>query len=215
MKKLSNAKTIFSVNGVIYTETMKGYFYKTTGGVDKLGQPLNMRIPKHVFEMAFEEYLQTSQDNADADEWESEMSAEIEARKDAEAEKDAETEKNFNKKQTKKASKPRKSKDIAYEYKENNEVVLTLTAKQVDFIMHLSDSCFWENGLDSTLWCDVLADEIGGQFDGKPMTVGAMISTLREKNIIDVARDASRVGKPKYMWLTDLGKQVATGMGLA
>lgn len=118
------------------------------------------------------------------------------------------------KKATKKAKKVRKSKDIAFELKENGETVMTLTAKQVDFMKHLPDTCFWENGLESALWCDVLADEIGGQFAGKPMTTGAMISTLREKGIVEVGREESRQGKPKFMVLTDLGKQIATGMGL-
>jgi len=103
----------------------------------------------------------------------------------------------------------RKSKDIAHE---SNGV--TLTAKQVDFMKHLSDTNFWENGLDSALWCDILADEIGGQFAGKPMTVGAMISTLREKELISVGKDLDRKGKPKFMVLTEIGKQVAKELGL-
>ena len=53
----------------------------------------------------------------------------------------------------KKPRKARKSKDIAYEGHGK-----TLTAKQVDFILHLSDTCFWEHGLESTPWIDVLCD---------------------------------------------------------
>ena len=109
----------------------------------------------------------------------------------------------------KKASKPRKSKDIAHE---SNGV--TLTAKQVDFMNHLPDTCFWDNGLDSMPWCDVLADEIGGQFAGKPMTVGAMISTLREKGVLEVGRQKVNGRMAKYMALTEVGKQVARELGL-
>ena len=113
------------------------------------------------------------------------------------------------KKEAKKASKPRKSKDIAHE---SNGV--TLTAKQVDFMNHLPDTCFWDNGLDSMPWCDVLADEIGGQFAGKPMTVGAMISTLREKGVLEVGRQKVNGRMAKYMALTEVGKQVARELGL-
>ena len=77
-----------------------------------------------------------------------------------------------------KPKKTRKPKDVAHEAEG-----VTLTAKQVDFIRHLPDTCFWEQGLDSCIWVDCLCDEIGGQFAGKPMTVGAMISTLCEKGL--------------------------------
>ena len=118
-----------------------------------------------------------------------------------------------------KAKKTRKSKDIAHEHKDG-EVTITLTAKQVDFVLHLSDSCFWEKGLDSVLWCDVLVDEIKGQFEGKPMTIGAMISTLCEKGLgirtkdrlTDEATGKSR--KSTTFQLTEKGKEIAKELGL-
>lgn len=118
-----------------------------------------------------------------------------------------------------KAKKTRKSKDIAHEHKDG-EVTITLTAKQVDFVLHLSDSCFWERGLDSILWCDVLCDEIGGQFEGKPMTIGAMISTLCEKGLgirtkdrlTDATTGKSR--KSTTFQLTEKGKEIAKELGL-
>lgn len=119
-----------------------------------------------------------------------------------------------------KAKKTRKSKDIAYTYSENGETVVTLTAKQVDFVKHLSDTCFWENGLDSQIWVDCLCDEIGGQFAGKPMTVGAMISTLCEKGLgfreKETITDAGtgRSHKATSFGLTELGKTVFNGWGL-
>lgn len=115
----------------------------------------------------------------------------------------------------KKARKARKSKDIAY-----GGHGKTLTAKQVDFILHLSDTCFWENGLESTPWIDVLCDEIGGQFANKPMTVGAMVSTLCEKGLGYRATDSltdmatGRSHKATYFALTDLGKEIAKELGL-
>lgn len=108
-----------------------------------------------------------------------------------------------------KAKRTRKPKDIAYEGHGK-----TLTAKQVDFILHLSDSCFWENGLESALWTDILCDEIEGQFAGKPMTVGAMISTLCEKGLAERAKDKINNRTATYMVLTELGKVIAAELGL-
>ena len=190
------------VNGIKYTQTRPGYYYKKTEDGQK-------RIPKTEWEQAFDEY--TRVDEAD-EEWDTE--AEVEARKDAEDAKDRETEENFNKKdEPKKAKKARRSKDVAFEM-DTLAGHITLTAKQADFIHHIPDTCFYENGLDSTMWCDVLADEIGGQFAGKPMTVGAMISTLREKNLIYVQVDKVNGRKAKYFGFTELGRVVAQKLGL-
>lgn len=124
----------------------------------------------------------------------------------ASSDKEAEDMVNGKKEQDAKKSRKRASKDIAY-----TGIGFTLTAKQVDFIRHIPDTCFYEHGLDSTVWCDVLADEIGGQFAGKPMTVGAMISTLREKSLLCVAKgEHSR----KYIEFTEVGKEVAKDLGL-
>ena len=216
-----------TVDGIKYTQTRPGYYYKKTEDGHK-------RIPKSEWEQAFDKYTEISKVD---EEWD--MGQEIEDRKaeqeKAQAESDKMAEDAMNKcgdgtplnevgkqiaaqakKKAKKApvKKARRSKDVAFELKENGETVLTLTAKQVDFIKHIPDTCFYENGLESTPWCDVLADEIGGQFAGKPMTVGAMISTLREKNLIYVGMDHINGKKAKYFGFTDLGKQVATGMGL-
>lgn len=108
-----------------------------------------------------------------------------------------------------KKKRTRKSKDIAYD---GNGV--TLTAKQVDFIRHLPDTCFWENGLDSALWTDVLADEIGGQFAGKPMTTGAMISTLCEKGLGVRSKERVNNRTATAFKLTGLGKVIAAELGL-
>ena len=111
--------------------------------------------------------------------------------------------------ETPKKKRVRKSKDITYD---GNGV--TLTAKQVDFIRHLPDTNFWERGLDSAVWTDVLADEIGGQFAGKPMTTGAMISTICEKGLANRATDRINGRKATFMELTELGKKVAAELGL-
>lgn len=177
----------FRLNGVIYTQEKSGYCYaQPIGGIKK-------RIKKADYDKAWQE-------NADL-----ELAKQAEAKK-AQDEADDEAVNAPAKKTTKKA---RKSKDIAYT---GNGI--TLTAKQVDFIHHIPDTCFYEQGLDSTPWCDVLADEIGGQFEGKPMTVGAMISTLREKGIIVVGAEKMNGKKAKYFAFTDLGKVVAKELGL-
>lgn len=91
---------------------------------------------------------------------------------------------------------------------------ITLTAKQVDFIRHLPDTNFWENGLDSCIWVDCLCDEIGGQFENKPMTVGAMISTLCEKGLGTRCKDRISGRKATSFALTGLGKVIAAEFGL-
>ena len=116
--------------------------------------------------------------------------------------------------ETKKVNGSGRSKKNAAYRKHFDEVEVTLTEKQVDFFHHMQDTCFWENGLDSTLWIDVLCDEIGGQFENKPMTVGAIISTLREKNLLIVGVQRVNGRKAKFFELTDLGKKVAAELGL-
>lgn len=118
------------------------------------------------------------------------------------------------KKSAKKTKKSSRSKKNAAYRKQFGEVEITLTEKQVDFFNHMQDTCFWENGLDSTPWIDVLCDEIGGQFASKPMAVGAMISTLREKELLEVGCDRVNGRKAKYFSLTSLGKEVAADLGL-
>lgn len=110
----------------------------------------------------------------------------------------------------------RKSKDVALTvHGKDLEVILTLTRKQVNFIEEFVKTSFWEHGLDSSLWVDVLVDEIGGEFAGKPMTVGAMISTLREKGLINVGVAKVNGRKSKYFVLTKLGQEVVgEGMGI-
>lgn len=118
----------------------------------------------------------------------------------------------FDPKKAKKARKPRKSKNVSH----ISIAVpgLTLTAKQVDFIRHLSDTMFWEDGLGSTIWVDCLCDDILGQFADKPMTVGAMISTLCEKGLGTRATSRRDGRKCTSFALTEIGKLIAAELGL-
>ena len=213
----------FKYNNSYYYREKTGYHYgQPVGGIKK-------RISKKAFDAAYEGYLNAKwQEEADAEkakqeaakqaQYENDEKAVLGAEKATEDKKTGETpaKKDNAKKATKKA---RKSKDIAYTYYDSDDVetrkaVLTLTAKQVDFIKHIPDTCFYEHGLESTPWCDVLAEEIGGQFAGKPMTVGAMISTLREKNLIYVSTDRINGRKCKYFGFTEMGMAVAMDLGL-
>lgn len=189
----------FTVNGVTYESNEKGNrFYKTTDAMDKKGNHLKIRISETVFEQAWDEFMKT-------DEYQAEL--EIEARRKAQEEQDRETEKRF-KKQTA-TPKPRKSKDVAFEM-DSIEGHITLTKKQVTFLKLLPDTNFWDNGVESVLWCDCIADDI----EWNPMSVGAMISTLREKGLVTVSKDESRQGHPKAMKFTVVGEVVAEKLGL-
>ena len=259
--------TTFTLNGTTFESNEKGnYFYKSTGRTDKKGNPVMMRIPRHVFEQAFDQYVKEAADVAEAQEpmdWECEADAEYEERLQKQEKKDRETEQNFNggkhedtlpdgftmkstwdgdtysyalyrgeeligrfwngkeaiakahemlkaeKPKTKKAAKPRRSKDVAFEM-DTIEGRITLTAKQVQFLKLLPKTCFWEEGVESTLWCDCIAEDIGWN----PMSVGAMISTLREKKLMTVAKDTSRKGNPKCMTFTAVGRVIAEKLGL-
>lgn len=93
-------------------------------------------------------------------------------------------------------------------------IEVILTEKQVDFIRHLPDTCFWEDGVYSTIWTECLCDDIGGQFAGKPMTVGAMISTICEKGLGTRGKQRVNGRKSTYFALTELGQLVAKDLGL-
>lgn len=117
-------------------------------------------------------------------------------------------------KKAKKAKKPtKKAKTGGMEFDQSGIHVI-LTDKQVDFIRHLPDTTFWESGVDSCPWIDCLCDDIGGQFANKPMTVGAMISTLREKGLLRVSFGQYGGGlegkgrKAKFFEATEIGKEI-------
>jgi hypothetical protein len=189
----------FTVNGITYMETEKGYFYKVEAGK-------KIRIKKGEYEMAWDEYMANANDQADVDEWQAEADADLEAREQKQAESDKMAEEAVNDK-PKKVKKPRKSRDIAFEYEG-----LTLTKKQVAFITAITKDDFYEHGLDSTLWIDCLCDTVADIFN--PMAVGAMVSTLREKELIYVDVDRVNGKKCKFFGFTPLGKRIAKELGL-
>ena len=152
-----------------------------------------------------------------ADEFESKLAGMLLRVAKREAEESAKTEEPTTPEEPKapkapKAKRVRKPKDIGHTSTAVEGV--TLTAKQVDFIRHLPDTCFWEHGLDSAIWVDCLCDDIGGQFKGKPMTVGAMISTLCEKGLGTRCKQRVNGKKATSFELTENGKLVAAELGL-
>lgn len=115
-----------------------------------------------------------------------------------------------------KTKKVKKSKDIAFAttitLADDKIANVTLTKKQVNFLKRLPEDDFYEHGLDSSLWIDVFCDTVADKFN--PMAVGAMVSTLREKDLIHVGVQKMDGRKCKFFGFTELGKQVAKELGL-
>lgn len=162
----------FELNGVYYTMTGTGYCYA-------IEHKKKSRISRAEYDAAEMEYINSeSEPTGLGDEEHEGLHMDLTAEEEAKAMEEAEKWLKNHPLPGNKPRKAKKSKDVAFECEG-----VTLTAKQVDFIRHLPDTCFWENGLDSCIWVDCLCDDIGGQFAGKPMTVGAMISTICEKGL--------------------------------
>lgn len=105
----------------------------------------------------------------------------------------------------------RRSRDVAFEHEGTG---VTLTARQCGFLQAASGCPCWAEG-DGTLWTDVLLDEMG--VNG--MSFGAMVSTLREKGLLEVWAESREDGatgrsrKVKAMRLTDAGERVLRAAG--
>lgn len=199
VKEDKNMAITFEINGTIYNSNEKGNrFYKTIG-------TQKVRIGEAEWNEAFDAYTSNIEPPA-VDEWEAEADAEKKAREDK-VEADAKQAEEAVAKKTKKKSK----KNVAFTF-EDADGIVTLTEKQVKFIKLLPNDDFYENGLDSALWIDVLCDTLAGEFN--PMALGAMVSTLREKYLISVGVQKVNGKKCKYFAFTELGKRVASELGL-
>lgn len=200
MTNTINTEITFELSGATYTRKANGYCF-VTYQYSESGTK-NIRIGKAEFESKYAQYQMMDQ-----------TLAEIEASEAHESVQDVEDapEAVSAPKAKKKASRAKKNAAFAMTV---GETEITLTEKQVDFIRHLPDTCFWEDGLDSCIWVDVLCDEIGGQFEGKPMTVGAMISTICEKGLGSRGTDRRNGRKVTCFALTGMGKVVAKALGL-
>lgn len=197
LMKGSENMTQFETGMTTYVDNGNGYYYMIVG-------QSKTRIKKAEFHEARREY-ELEKALGEADMRNMELVAEENAPVSGKP-----------KEKAKRTYKKRLPKSIGfrqtYEEFDNHEVILT--EKQVDFIKHLPDTCFWEQDVDSCIWVDVLCDEIGGQFAGEPMVVGAMISTLCEKGLGVRGKQKVNGKKATSFELTALGKEVALDLGL-
>lgn len=205
-------KVTFEVNGTKYNSNEKGNrFYKMIG-------TQKVRISEAEWNKAFDAYISTIEPPA-VDEWEAEADAERQARYDKMAEDALRAAEALNPKEvvktaneTVKKTKKKSKKNVAFTFEDAEEGTITLTEKQVKFIRLLPNDDFYEQGLDSHLWIDVLCDTLADEFN--PMALGAMVSTLREKHLIAVGAQKVNGKKCKFFGFTELGKRVARELGL-
>lgn len=206
----TTANTTFTLsNGTIFVRQPNGYCFMTTP------EGKRTRIGKADFNAAyvqFDEEQGREMSLVPEEEMEAAIAKVEESEQTEEGKKIAKAMKD-GKKSTRKPRRVKGSETIAVETP-NGTVEVSLTPKQIDFIRHLPDTNFWENGLDSAIWVDVLCDEIGGQFEGKPMTVGAMISTLCEKHLGMRSRNKVNGHMATSFQLSPMGQLVAAKLGV-
>jgi len=184
-------KAMFTLDGVGYNQNAKGNrFFK----IDADGN--TVRIARSEYEIAYETYM----DNAEQEMYDEEQ--ETRAKKGRESDKIAEDSVN----RPKKAKRTRATTSVV----DLGKIKVALTEKQIAFMMALPLSKDWKN-VDSEIHIMDLGMDLGGEFAEKPMTVGAMITTLREKGIIFVTKGSR---KERSFNLTDVGVKVAIEMGL-
>lgn len=87
-----------------------------------------------------------------------------------------------------------------------------LTDLQIAFITNMDKDNYFEHGMDSVLWAQVYADTLQMEGIMNAMQTGAMITTLRQKDLIYVnfgTPNGKKSSKYKYFGLTDAGKVLA------
>jgi hypothetical protein len=207
----------FTFCNINYIDNGNGYYYRVGQDGKKV------RISKEIYEEALYEYTRDTDEQEEIEQ--ARADAEYEARvakreEEARAREEADraTEAAMNgagaKKATKKAEKKvtkKAKKNIAITIKVGDQEI-GLTEKQKVFFENLPNDDFFERGEDSTLWTDVYCDTLAGIMNA--MIVGAMISTLREKDLIYVGQDKVNGKKCKYFGFTELGKAILKEMGL-
>lgn len=229
MTKTINTEITFELFGATYTRKANGYCYMAceqseSGKIHRIGKAEFEAkyaefqcYEKTLIEIENEEAAKMLDDAAENPEVSVEEFCEMVASSEAPKAHESAPSTEGSENTTPKAKSQKKAKKTAKKAKKNAAYSghgITLTEKQVDFMHHLPDTCFWEDGLDSIIWVDCLCDEIGGQFEGKPMTVGAMISTICEKGLGSRGSDRREGRKCTSFALTDLGKLVAMDLGL-
>lgn len=101
-----------------------------------------------------------------------------------------------------------RSKDVAFEAD-----FVTITSRQRDFLHAMAQESS-QGSPDAGWWVDLLIEGAGLS----PMSAGAMVSTLREKGLIEVSaerrEDGGRGRKAKRVRLTEDGRRLWDSMGL-
>lgn len=193
--------TTFTLNGVGYAKNEKtGYCFRYVDIVDETGKKnrQSIRISKSEFNKA----LQAHEDEVDAKMHEA-IERLVEEQDNAEIQR-IQKEMTASKKK-KSAPRTKKVQVGGMEFAEDGVSVI-ITPRQVEFIRLLPTSNFWENGVDSALWIDCLCDDLEGKM--APMTIGAMVSTLREKGLLVTGEEKRENRKVKFFQFTDTGKAV-------
>lgn len=197
---------LFAVNGIGYNTNEKGNRFF------KIENEKTTRIGKAEYEAVFEQY---TNDIEDVELEFNEEEAIREAKKEMEEASDHAAEEAVNHPKKKSS---RSLRNAAHRV-EVDGVEIGLTEKHVTFLKNLPKCCFWDDGLDSGVWVFDVRDTLA-QMGMAGMTVGAMISTLREKGLLrvmlgDVENMNGRTRREKYIELTETGKKVAEALGVA
>ena len=191
-----NNKTTFTLNGLHYSRDEKnGYCYKTVEYEIENGK--KHRQTTRIGKSEFNDALQQHDDLEDA-----KMREAIER---LVQDKETEEIRRIQKEMAKKNRRTKKVQVGGMEFTEGG-VDIILTPKQVQFIRLLPDTQHWSEGVDSTLWINVLCDELDDKMG--PMTIGAMVSTLREKHLLEVTVGGYDKKKAKAFRFTNTGKAV-------
>ena len=102
---------------------------------------------------------------------------------------------------------PKKKAKREYFFVQTEHISVQLTSKQLEFIERLSENPDWEEfEMDGEYLSSQYAEELSGTMNS--MTVGAVITTLREKKLLVTTKKKIGAIKCSYFRLTELGKEV-------
>lgn len=198
---------LFTINNIGYNTNEKGnYFFK-------IEDEKATRIGRAEYEAAFEQYTNETTDDEELEF--NEDAAIREAKKEMEEASDHAAEEAVNRPKKKSS---RSLRNAAHRVEVDGQEI-GLTEKHVMFFTNLPKCFCWDRGLDSSVWVFDVRDTLA--MEGMAgMTVGAMISTLREKGLLrvmlgEVDSMNGRTRREKYVELTETGKKVAEALGVA
>lgn len=198
----AEAETTFELGGERYRRTAGGHCFRD-----------GRRIPREEFDRARGEHLEQLGRRLSAVSREAGSTIAERRARELAGEAGEREEKAVKKDEKTKAARKRRPRDVAFECEVGGERV-TLTSRQCEFLQQATQCPCWAEG-GTGIWTDVLLDEMGVS----GMSFGAMVSTLREKHLLEVWRETREDGvtgrdrKVKAMRLTRLGKVVVARAG--